>query len=66
VTDHGVELPFSGIPFVFLGNRTLACHHGPDLNKTTKVKQRDCRVANSVSRPTTVVFLLFFYCRLQF
>jgi len=49
VTDQGIVLPFSGIPFLFLGNRTLSCHHGPDLNKTSKIKQRDCRVAKCVS-----------------
>ena len=49
LTDQGIVMPFTGIPFVFLGNRTLSCHHGPDLNKTSKIKQRDIRVAKCVS-----------------
>jgi len=49
LTYQGIVLPFSGIPFIFLGNRTLSCHHGPDLNKSSKIKQRDYRVAKSVS-----------------
>jgi len=52
LTDQGIVLPFTGIPFIFLGNRTLSCHHGPDLNKTSKIRQRDCRVAKSVSGPS--------------
>ena len=49
LTDQGIVLPFSGIPFIFLGNRTLSCHHGPDLNKSSKIKQQDSQVAKSVS-----------------
>jgi len=48
VTDKGLVLPFTGVPFFFLGNRTLACHHGPDLNRSTKIKQRDVRAQVSL------------------
>jgi len=61
LTDQGIVLPFTGIPFIFLGNRTLSCHHGPDLNKSSKIKQHDCLVAKSVSSFLCCLTILIYY-----
>ncbi|XP_013382326.1 uncharacterized protein LOC106153081 [Lingula anatina] len=38
--ERGISVPFSGIPFIFLGTKLWTCHQGPDLDAKVKENRK--------------------------
>ena len=45
-----MKIPFDGIPFLYVGEKELWCHQGPDKYTSTKKKSKEKARREDVSR----------------